>query len=330
MKNLIWLPTIILFLIACEGKDKECQNAPDVNAIEVELNLERLEKELFSFKTKDEIKSFLDRNLGLKELFLGADQYPHDSLLVNSLLGLISDPFIDTLYQETLDSFHDTEAIENEFKSAFRHLKYYYPNFVVPKIQTMVTGFGSDLYVSDSLIVLGLDYYIGENASYRPVNLPNYILKRYRKEYLVPSVMLLLSTHFNNSNPRDNSMLAEMLYYGKANYFTSKILPCTNDSLIMFYSGEELKDIAENQDVIWANFVENEMLYETSHIMKEKFLGERPKVYEIGEKCPGRIGRWVGWQIVNKYVEKTGASLPELMRSADAQIIFRNSGYKPS
>ena len=64
--------------------------------------------------------------------------------------------------------------------------------------------------------------------------------------------------------------------------------------------------------------------------MKQKFLGERPNVYEIGDKCPGRIGRWLGWQIVEAYAEETGASVQAIMSEKDASKILRMSKYKPS
>jgi hypothetical protein len=50
----------------------------------------------------------------------------------------------------------------------------------------------------------------------------------------------------------------------------------------------------------------------------------------VGEKCPGRIGQWVGWRIINKYADShPDIKLPELMLLDDAQKIFRESRYKP-
>jgi hypothetical protein len=172
---------------------------------------------------------------------------------------------------------------------------YYYPDTTIPRVYTAVTGFaGSDLFVSDSVIIIGLDYYLGEGVTFRPLEFPQYILKRYRQEYIVPSIFLLWSSGLNKTDIEDKSMLAEMVYYGKAYYFTSQILPYASDSLVIGYSGEEISDVKQNQDVIWAHFVEKQLLYETSHFTKKKYMDERPKTLEIGEKCPGRIGEWLG------------------------------------
>ena len=185
------------------------------------------------------------------------------------------------------------------------------------------------MYISDSLLIIGLDYFIGKDATFRPVDLPEYILKRYQKEYLVPSIVLLMSNHFNQTNHRNNTMMAEMIHYGKAYYFTKQVMPCTPDSLIIGYSAKEMADINENEDIIWANFLHNEVLYETSHEIKNKFLGERPTVYEIGNECPGRIGMWIGWNIVSEYMENNDVTLTELMKETDVQKIFNQSKYRP-
>jgi len=320
----------LLYLFVAFGcKEKSCETI-DSSAIEVNIELERLEDELFLLESKTEVAEFLERNKILKEHFLVSAQYPHDSILVTSLYNRINNSYIDSLLIETRGIFNDLSGIVNGFEQAFRHLKHYYPEIKTPKIQTMVTGMGSsELYVSDSLIIIGLDFYLGPGATYRPLGIPAYILKRYQKEYIVPASILLLSNNYIKENFQDNTMLADMVYYGKKYYFAKEMMPCTPDSLLIWYSGQELRDVDDNQHIIWANFVQNQLLYETSHLTKKKYLDERPKVYEIGDKCPGRIGTWLGWEIVNKYMNVNQVDLQSLMVEKDAQKIFALSNYKP-
>jgi hypothetical protein len=46
------------------------------------------------------------------------------------------------------------------------------------------------------------------------------------------------------------------------------------------------------------------------------------------ELSPGRIGVWMGWQIVNSYMKHNDVSLQELLK-IDEDIIFTKSKYKP-
>ena len=58
-------------------------------------------------------------------------------------------------------------------------------------------------------------------------------------------------------------------------------------------------------------------------------MDERPKTLEIGDKCPGRIGEWLGWEIVKKYMEEPSLDLTDLMEISDARQVFMQSNYKP-
>jgi gliding motility-associated lipoprotein GldB len=327
--NRIRLSYILLFLSFFSCNRNRCIPYPDTSDIEINVEFERLELEVLNHETTQELSEFLNSHLAFKEFFLDASKYPNEEILLQNYAALLKNPGIDTVYKETLYVFNDFEALEKEFLHAFSLIKYYYPEFIPPVIQTGITGLIHDHYVSDSVIIIGLDYFTGKNATYKPM-LPEYIRNRFRKEAILPNTILLLSNQYNKTDYKDNTLLAEMIYYGKAYYFTKQMLPCTPDSLIIGYSTEDLENIERGIEIIWANFIENQALYETSHIIKDKFIAERPKTIEIGEDCPGRIGRWIGWEIVKNYMKKNPeVGLNELMENNNAQEIFNLARYKP-
>jgi hypothetical protein len=58
-------------------------------------------------------------------------------------------------------------------------------------------------------------------------------------------------------------------------------------------------------------------------------MSERPATVEISQACPGGIGRWLGWRIVNNYLKKKpDTSLKALMENTNAQQIFEQSKYR--
>ncbi|HTE30128.1 MAG TPA: hypothetical protein VK666_07125, partial [Chryseolinea sp.] len=218
-----------------------------------------------------------------------------------------------------------------EFDEAFTNLKYYYPDFIPPRIQTVISGFDSDLMVTDSLIIVSLDFYLGKGARYRP-KYYEYLLRKYDPNDIVPSCLLIygISDRFNKNELKDNTVLADMVAFGKSFYFAKHMLPCVPDSVFIWYTPDEIKGSRKNEDLIWDRFVESQVLFSTNHKVKQDYLGERPVTIQVGEKCPGRIGQWVGWQIVNKYADShTDETLPEMMQITEATRIFRESAYKP-
>ncbi|MDF9795012.1 gliding motility-associated lipoprotein GldB [Catalinimonas alkaloidigena] len=324
---IIYLFCTLLFSCSSDS----CDEGPNISGIPMEVNIQRLDQEMFDLDNREEISGFLDRYPLMTEHFLKADQFPHDSILVNELDRIIHDPHVDTLYQQTQTAFPDLEMLESQFEDAFRHIKHYYPAFTPPKVYATFTALatvGADLFVSDELIVISIEHFLGEDARFRP-RVYDYIINRYRPEYIVPNCVMLLSNKWNQTDMEDNTLLAEMVYYGKSYYFTQKMMPCLPDTVLTGYTDQDLAIAEENDQLIWSHFINRELLYETSHIIKPRYVGERPNVAEINAKIPGRIGRWLGWQIVQTYVDKTDTSVQAVMSNADAQEIFTQARYKP-
>lgn len=332
MKKYLLIPAIILMLNACTGEEEEkCVFTPDVSAIDLDVTIGQYQDSFVNVQSKRQLVDLLTRLPVIRDHVFLRHSYPDDSVFINTLYERFTNPHMDTLLQETHRVFGNLSELEAEFEQAFKNLKYYYPDFQPPVVQTVITGLiDSDLFLSDSLIVISLDYFLGEGAKYRP-KMYNYLLRQYRKENIVPSVMLLYAMHrYNKTDLDDMTVLADMIAYGKSYYFAKHMLPCVPDSILIWYTAEEIQGSRKNQHLIWARLIEDQVLYSTSHLIKQRYLGERPKTTEVGEKCPGRIGQWVGWQIVNKYMEThPRTTLQELMNIADAQKLFKESGYRP-
>ena len=207
-------------------------------------------------------------------------------------------------------------------------LKYYFPEMTVPKIQTMVSGLYNDLAISKDLIIIGLDFFIGEKASYRPKEVPQYILRRYEPKYMTPTILKFFIADYCSSGDEE-TLLSEMIDYGKIYYLLGSIMPCTPDDLILGFTPKEIRDVYAYQELIWSRIIEEEWLYVTDEFTKKKMLGERPKTIELGDDCPGRVGAWIGWQIVKQYMDETGSTMQELMANRNHHQIFSQSKYKP-
>lgn len=297
------------------------------------LPIQRLDQQLFAAKSPDSVRAFLNRNPAVAQLYFNANGAGNDTALVRELTNRINNPALNELYQQVQTEFGDLSDLNNQLFEAFANIKKDFPDFRVPTVATAVTGFelGPDLLVTDSLIVIGLDYFVGPKAKFRPQGpqYPQYILRRYRKEYIVPAIVFALSDKYNATNQADQTMLADMIYYGKGYVFTKTMLPEVADSLVIGYSDTQLTETFNAQDIVWAHFIDNQLIYQTNPAIKGRYLNERPFTAEIGQRCPGAIGRWLGWRIVGRYHdEHDDVGIADLMRNTDVRQIFEQSGYK--
>ncbi|QRR03043.1 gliding motility protein GldB-related protein [Dyadobacter sandarakinus] len=320
-----WLILLILALGSCQTDQKSEAAMEDV---EVNVNYQNLDTVLYACKSVAEVQNFLDKHPHLGKVYFAHAPVPPNQL-AQHLFGIMQNPGFRQFASQLDSLIGDREAnIIRPFTNAFKHVKSYYPNFQAPRIELIATGFtGDDLYISDSLMIVGLDYFGGPAALYRP-NVFDYQLRRYQKEYIVPSAMFFVSDRYNRLDPADRTLLADMVAYGKGYEFVKQVMPDTPDSLIVGYSEENLKRTYNSQRDIWAYLVSSKLIYENSDLKKRKFIEERPFTTEIGEKVPGAIGRWVGWRIVSKYMAgHPDVKLPELMQMEKPALLLQESGY---
>jgi gliding motility-associated lipoprotein GldB len=325
--GLITIPAYLFY----QRTIKTGATSPNITGISVDLPVKRLEQELFNLSTQAEIKDFIQKNKQFAHKFLGIYTSEDKELTINKLYTLLQDTAIQELYQEVRQVFENFTPVQQQLQQALRYLRYYYPDFSVPEVVTFITGMGTDLYVDQDLIVIGLDFFLGEKARFRPIKTPNYILKTYQPDYIVPKILLLLAQQFQATTSTDRTLLNGMLAYGKACYFTKALLPNLNDHIILGYTAEQLADTQKNQRVVWEHFIEHQLLYETNYLIKKRYLSNRPFTAEIGPKCPGNIGGWLGWEIIKQYMQRNPkTSLAELMQDTDAQKLFTASKYRPA
>ena len=297
-----------------------------VSDIPVVVNVERFDEQIMAVKSKDELAKLFAKNPNYTKSLYRA--MPDDSALIEHVYFLTSHPDTRKFHSETVKAFGDLAKLKQEFKSAFQYIKSLYPSFKEPKIMITFTGLENDIFVSDSLVIISLESFVGPKATYRPQQ-PNYLLRRYTPEHIVPMIVRYISNTYNKTEQGDQTFLADMIYFGKSLEFTKQVLPNTPDSLIIGYTGKELDNTWAAQDLVWAHVVEKSLLYNKNSMVKEKYLAERPIVTEVGSSCPGRIGQWLGWRILKRYMnENPKLTFQEVMAIPKAEEILRMSGYR--
>ena len=129
----------------------------------------------------------------------------------------------------------------------------------------------------------------------------------------------------------DRNLLSQMIYFGKQLYLKDLLLPDYSDADKMGYTPEQITWCAENESYMWRYFLEREMLYSDDSKLGNRFINPAPfsKFYlEIDNESPGRVGAWLGWQIVRSYAKNNDVPIEELLKM-NAKEIFEKSKYKP-
>lgn len=326
----------LFVLISC---NTECGHEINTTEIDLQVVFNRADLSQLEINDNEDVAQWFNQNPAITHFFLEDFDGLKPEIRAenaNNFKRELSKIFVHQEFKKLIAETHkqigDFSVLENDFQEAFRRYKYFDPTFKAPAINTMVTGFlGYDCVLNkdQSGLMIGLEYFLNDKSTYSDQGMPMYMQEHSKLDNLLPKSILLLQNRINAFDPADQTLIAHMVYYGKAYYFASQILPCSPERTILEYTEAEMTEIATMEKYIYSKFVSDKLFFEKSHEVRARYLNPRPEVSEIGPNCPGRIGRWLGYQIVKKYVEETEISLMDLMKESDAKKIFSKARYKP-
>ena len=97
------------------------------------------------------------------------------------------------------------------------------------------------------------------------------------------------------------------------------------------YSKEQYKWAVGHESAIWHKLVEKNMVYDKSDDVARRMIEETPFTRDFGNDSPGRLGVFIGFQIVQSYMKThPETTLDQLMKMTDSQKLLKESGYKPN
>ena len=316
IKPIYVLLVFVLVVMGCQNEDKV---ASEVNKIKLDVKVSRFDEE-FAKASPADIPSL-------------RKDYPYlfpapDSVWVAKL----KDSLQIELRGEVLLEFKDFDKELVDIELLFKYIKYYFPKFSPPRIITVTNDVDYDnrIILTDSLLLVGLDNYLGEGHKYYQ-GMQKYIAEGRKREFMVSDI----ANAFANKivpKPEGRTFLAQIIYYGKILYLKDRIMPFQSDAQKINYSEDELAWAQVNEEPMWRHFIERELLYSTDNKLALRFLDPAPFSkfgLELDNESPGRLGRYVGWQIVRSFMDNNEVSLQQLMNFS-AEEIFKKSNYKPN
>lgn len=331
--NKFYLIIFLSFVItSCSGDKLDV----DVSNVEVDLKFERFEKEMFEGSTPEEMakinQNLIEKGGELYEFYvyemLRAGSVYDDS--IGTLLSFfVNDSMMQMMMEDLETEFSDFNVVEEQLTDVFKRLKYHLPNSPQPnKIITYNGAFTFGVVSTDSVIGIGLDMYLGaQNRLVREIRFPQYMKDKMNRDYL--SLDVAQSWLMTNVLGEDQgeTFLSSMIYYGKLRYILKALLPKSEDHIIMRYNPEEYDFAVASEFEIWEYLIEMNWIYSIDMKVKLRFFEEAPSTVGI-DGSPGRIGQFMGWQMVKQYMEANeDVTIEQLLLETNEAKILKE--YKP-
>jgi len=311
----------------------------NVSSIKTEIEIKRLEKELFGTDPENlnTIIPDLRKNYGsFLQLFSNVINTGdiNDTSFGVLLVRFCTDRLNNEVYSEVMKQYPEVEQIEEGLEEAFRYYLWYFPESIIPEVFTCMTGFNYSIITGDSVMGIGLERYLGKDSEYYPrLQIYNYISARMNSWNIVPDCIYAWGATewmFDSIGYPADNVFAEIIHEGKLRYFEKCLLPEAGDTLLFGFTQDQVNFCYNNESQMWQYLIEQDLLFSTDQFVIRKLTGEAPFTSYFTSESPGRAAIWLGFRIVESYMMKnSGVNVETLMKMTDIQEILAGAKYDP-
>ncbi len=303
----------------------------------VALKVNRFEHELFSITTDNLIEksNSWDTIFGsFPEVF--AAQIMNSSQLTtvqyyDELLAFTHHKDMREAYDSTVVVFDDFSDFEHSLELAFGQFINEFPSYPLPEITTFFGGFNYGVVTYDNNIAIGLENFLGTNSKfYQLLGDPEYLRFQKQKKFILSNVMeVWYNEHFQKYlGGRD--LLSQIIHKGKAMYFIDKMLVDISLEDKFRFTKSQIDWVIKNEASIWEFLVHEDMLFSNKEMEFRSFVNYAPFVKGMPQEAPGRIAYYIGYKMVNEYMDNNEIDIEELMYLTDSRKFLQESKYKPT
>lgn len=302
------------------------------NAGKKQVEFKRFEQLLFGTPV-DQLRQVLTKEKATYQCSL-LNVYPEDEGYMGMLEGFVTDPVMRDVYRISDSLYHDLGWLEDELGKALTKAEKLCPAMQYNKFYTLITGdfenYQSRVMCDDGVLAISIDRYaVSELGRYGYFGLPSYLVATSKREYIAADCMATIARDHIMMPDGEATVLDYAIAEGKVLYFLEQVLPDCADTIFLRYTGEQLEWMEGNLTNVWAWMIQNKMLYDTDLSRFHNLIDEAPKTNAFGDGSAPRTPSYIGWQIVKRYMKKSGATMSELFEMTDSQRLLTESGWRP-
>ena len=317
---------VILVLFSCTSNRKK-----------LDLKINRFDQALFLINEEniEDVSVELQANFGtFNEVF--SSQIMQKGNLTNEqylqeILHFTHHKDMREAYDSVAILFTDFTDFEKELEFAFWQFSDYFPSYPIPEITTFFGGFNYGVVTYDDNIAIGLENFLGENSKYyQLLGIPQYLRFQKQKKFISANVMEVWLNEYFQQYLDGRDLLSQLIYKGKIMYCIDKMLPKLLIENKFRFTSEQMNWVEENEVSIWQYIVNEDLLFSNDHQKFRTFIDYAPFAKGMPSEAPGRVAYYIGYKMVNEYMDNNRIDVEELMYLTDSRKFLQQSKYKPT
>lgn len=226
----------------------------------------------------------------------------------------------------------DMSDVESDLGRVSARIGELYPKAHIGDIYAVISPYRQGVVISDSTVLIVSNLYLGSDyAGYQGFD--HYFRSTREPARIAYDVAEgVLAAAYPYMEGERVSALSKMLYNGALVYGVIRVLDNDDAASAIGVTDEQMQWLEENRKEIWKALIDRGMLYSTSELDADKLIAPAGSSAWLHPEAPGRVGRFVGLDIVRSYMAKHPDTDPEWLLTPDfynSQRVLVDAGYAP-
>lgn len=109
------------------------------------------------------------------------------------------------------------------------------------------------------------------------------------------------------------SLSESMIRWGKLLFVARKLMNEADLAIVMRYSKQDLEWALASEWAVWKYLIDEQLLYDRREDTRQSLLHEGPFTRGLPQESPDRLGQFLGYRIVEQYVDNHHPTLEALL-----------------
>ena len=230
------------------------------------------------------------------------------------------------------NEFPDTERESAALGKVFASMEELLPDADIPEVYTIISPFSQSILVTDSLLYIGLNHYLGTDYELYDY-FPDYIRRlKVRDRIPLDVTEAIVRTSFPFSPGSEYPQTVQRLAYEGAVAVAMERLADVSTRDALGYDSAQYNWLEDNEGQMWKVLAERQLLFSTDREVMRSLIDVAPHTSVLSSDSPGRAGRYIGRKLVGAYIDKNGEiPLVQLLSPSfyNNPSLLTKAGYYP-
>lgn len=346
ISRIIFLLSVMVVFHACNKSTKQDDKTlfGKEKPVKENLKLHRFDKALFEYNNQDpqnKEQYLLSLEKEYKPMFAASLS---DKQYLSVIKSFVEDEQMRQANKLIAEAYPDLNWLEDGLAEALGRIRSIRSDHAKSEIYTLILGpaeysfaYQNRILVYPEFSAISLDLYSMNVLSSHPYykTIPEYLRGSLTKDNILPDYVRVYlqeitfrDVPLQSQNP-EATLLDCIIDEGKYAYAVSSVLPRYKLQYVLRYTEQQQKWVEQNEYNIWSYIIQNQLLYCKDRTKYLSLIAEGPTTRGISDS-PSRIGNYIGYKIVEAYMNENSITIDSLFKINDSEVILKSSKYKPS